>query len=152
MIVFWNFALCLLHRPDDGGNKHLWNVCHFLPGYTAQHPRRQSSSHSPPREAEFRLRKIFQFILVTFCSRQTSPELAHVSEPSKVCHWVKISTWIFARHFLHRLLSNLTPFLPPPKVGNLAMSCCHSELTPRRQAGSFSVGQRVPAFTESQGP
>jgi hypothetical protein len=24
-----------------------------LPDYTAQHPRRQSSSYSPPREAEF---------------------------------------------------------------------------------------------------
>jgi hypothetical protein len=38
-------AVCrLVDRPDDGGNKHLWNVCKLLPDYTAQHPRRQSSS------------------------------------------------------------------------------------------------------------
>jgi hypothetical protein len=33
--------------PDDEGSKHLWNVGQFLPNYTAQHPRRQSSSYSP---------------------------------------------------------------------------------------------------------
>jgi hypothetical protein len=30
--------------PDDGGSKHLWNVDKLLPDYTAQQPRRQSSS------------------------------------------------------------------------------------------------------------
>jgi hypothetical protein len=29
--------------PDDGGNTHLRNVGQFLPDYTAQYPRRQSS-------------------------------------------------------------------------------------------------------------
>jgi hypothetical protein len=29
---------------DDGSGKHLWNVGQFLPAYTAQYPRRQSSS------------------------------------------------------------------------------------------------------------
>jgi hypothetical protein len=28
------------------GSKHIWNVGQFLPDYTAQHPRRQSSSYS----------------------------------------------------------------------------------------------------------
>jgi hypothetical protein len=42
-------AYCLhYHRPDDGSSKHLWNVGQFLWDYTAQHPRRQSSSYSPP--------------------------------------------------------------------------------------------------------
>jgi hypothetical protein len=35
-------------RPDDWGSRHLWNVVKLLPDYTAQHPRRQSSSFSPP--------------------------------------------------------------------------------------------------------
>jgi hypothetical protein len=34
------------HRPDNGGRKHLWNVCKLLPQNTAQNPRRLSSSHS----------------------------------------------------------------------------------------------------------
>jgi hypothetical protein len=24
-----------IHRPDDGGNKHLWNIHKLLPDYTA---------------------------------------------------------------------------------------------------------------------
>jgi hypothetical protein len=32
------------HWTPDGGSKHLWNVGKLLPDYTAQHPRRQSSS------------------------------------------------------------------------------------------------------------
>jgi hypothetical protein len=58
MTVFWDIAPCSLvevygwfggayclhhqvyHRPDDGGNKHLWNVGKLLPDYTVQHPRR----------------------------------------------------------------------------------------------------------------
>jgi hypothetical protein len=38
--------------PEYGGSKRLWNVCKRLPDYTAQHPRKQSSSHSPPWEHE----------------------------------------------------------------------------------------------------
>jgi hypothetical protein len=34
-----------IHRPDDGGSKHLWDVGQFLPDYTALHPRRQPSPH-----------------------------------------------------------------------------------------------------------
>jgi hypothetical protein len=64
-IVFWVVALCNLveftdvlealavsiiramsNRPDDGGSKHLSNVGKLLPDYTAQQPRRQSSSFS----------------------------------------------------------------------------------------------------------
>jgi hypothetical protein len=30
--------------PDDGGNKHLWEVSKLLLDYMVQHPRRQSSS------------------------------------------------------------------------------------------------------------
>jgi hypothetical protein len=55
MAVFWDVAPCILveiDRPDDGGNKHLWNVDQCLPYYTAQHPRRQSSSYSTPWEPE----------------------------------------------------------------------------------------------------
>jgi hypothetical protein len=33
------------NRPNDGGSKHLWNVCKFLRYYTAQHPRRHL--HTP---------------------------------------------------------------------------------------------------------
>jgi hypothetical protein len=42
----------LPHRPDDGGRKYLWNVVKLLPDYMAQHPRRQSSSYSPPWKHE----------------------------------------------------------------------------------------------------
>jgi hypothetical protein len=62
MTVLWDVAPCSLvvyrlfkgaccfyhHSSNDGGSKHLWNVCKLLPHYTAQHPRRQSSSYSPP--------------------------------------------------------------------------------------------------------
>jgi hypothetical protein len=44
------------HRPDDGGNKHLWNVGELLPDYTALQPRRQPSSYSPPWEPEISIR------------------------------------------------------------------------------------------------
>jgi hypothetical protein len=45
--VFQVVAPCSLsHRPDDGGSKHLRNVGKLLPDYTAQQPRRQSSSDS----------------------------------------------------------------------------------------------------------
>jgi hypothetical protein len=37
-------SITITHRPDDEGSKHLWNVCNLLTTYTAQHPRRQSSS------------------------------------------------------------------------------------------------------------
>jgi hypothetical protein len=38
----------LTHRPDDVRSKHLRNIGQFLPGYTAQHPRGQSSSKFEP--------------------------------------------------------------------------------------------------------
>jgi hypothetical protein len=51
MAVFWIVAPCGLvedyhqdYRSDDGGSKHLWNVGKLLIDYTAQKPRRQSSS------------------------------------------------------------------------------------------------------------
>jgi hypothetical protein len=34
------------HRPHKGDSKHLYNVCKLIPDYTAQHPRRQSTSVS----------------------------------------------------------------------------------------------------------
>jgi hypothetical protein len=34
----------VIHRPDDGGSKNLRNVGKFVPDYTAQYPRRHSSS------------------------------------------------------------------------------------------------------------
>lgn len=40
MAVFWVAALCLHHHPDGGG-KHVWNDCKFLPEYEAQQPRWQ---------------------------------------------------------------------------------------------------------------
>jgi hypothetical protein len=43
------------NRPDDAGSKHLWNVCQLLRDYTAQYPRRLSSSYSPPLEPEISL-------------------------------------------------------------------------------------------------
>jgi hypothetical protein len=44
MAVFWG------DDRDDGGSKHFWNVGHYLPDYTVQHPRRQPSSYSSPWE------------------------------------------------------------------------------------------------------
>jgi hypothetical protein len=45
--IDWCFraAYCLQHHGNcPGGSKHLWNISQFLWDYTAQHPRRQSSS------------------------------------------------------------------------------------------------------------
>jgi hypothetical protein len=56
--VFWAVAprsLVKIHRPDDGGSKHLWNVSKLLPDYTAQQPRRQPSSYSTPWEPKISL-------------------------------------------------------------------------------------------------
>jgi hypothetical protein len=67
MPVFWDVAPCSLveinrrfrstcflhhHHPQWWRHKHLWNVGQFLPDYTEQHLRRQSSSYSPPWELE----------------------------------------------------------------------------------------------------
>jgi hypothetical protein len=38
--------------PDDGGSKHLWNVCQFLPDNMVHHLTRWSYSHSSPWEPE----------------------------------------------------------------------------------------------------
>jgi hypothetical protein len=58
MAVFWFVALCslvevywhsrgacCLHRPDDRGSRHLWNISKPLPDYMAQQLRRQPSSN-----------------------------------------------------------------------------------------------------------
>jgi hypothetical protein len=65
MTVFWDVAPCSLAEIDqrdrdayclhrngdwDGGSKCLCNVVSFIPDYTAQHPRRHTSSYSPRRE------------------------------------------------------------------------------------------------------
>jgi hypothetical protein len=45
-------AAFITHRPDDECSTNLWNVGKLLPECTNQHPRRQSSSYSPPWELE----------------------------------------------------------------------------------------------------
>jgi hypothetical protein len=32
--------------PDDGGDKHVWNVGQYIPNYTVQRPIRQPSSYA----------------------------------------------------------------------------------------------------------
>jgi hypothetical protein len=55
MAVFWDVAPCrwqiltdlsdeLAYHPDDGDSKLLGTICQYLPDYTVQRPRRQSSS------------------------------------------------------------------------------------------------------------
>jgi hypothetical protein len=34
--LFWVAALCILTRHDDGGSKHLRNICELLPEHTMQ--------------------------------------------------------------------------------------------------------------------
>jgi hypothetical protein len=51
-------------HPDDGGNKHVWNIGQLLPDYTALHPRRQSSSHIE----NVRSFTIYQFHIFTIAS------------------------------------------------------------------------------------
>jgi hypothetical protein len=58
-------AVMSTHRHDEGGSKYLWNVGELLPDYTAQQPRRQPSSYSPPWELQISL----SFIM--FTTRQT---------------------------------------------------------------------------------
>jgi hypothetical protein len=63
--AFWNKAPCslveegrryvgahCLHRPDDAGSAHIWNVGPFQRDYTALYSRRLSSLHSPLWESE----------------------------------------------------------------------------------------------------
>jgi hypothetical protein len=55
MAVFWVVVPCslvfrVMSRPDDGGSNHLWNVGKL--DYTAQQPRGQPSSYSPPWKPE----------------------------------------------------------------------------------------------------
>jgi hypothetical protein len=46
MTVCWHVDTCRRNcAVSDSGSRHLWNVSQFLPDYTAQHPRRQSSSY-----------------------------------------------------------------------------------------------------------
>jgi hypothetical protein len=52
LTAFWDIAPCS-HRPDDGGSKHLRNVDQLLRNYTAQQPRRQSSSANSPSTNNF---------------------------------------------------------------------------------------------------
>jgi hypothetical protein len=79
MTAFWDIALYSLievgrcfrgtyflhhqgdHHPDEGST-HFWNVGQFLLEYTAQHPRRLSSSFSPPWEPEISLLACFNWI------------------------------------------------------------------------------------------
>jgi hypothetical protein len=42
----------LTHRLDEGWSKHFWNIGHFLPDDTAQHPTGQTSSFLSPWEPE----------------------------------------------------------------------------------------------------
>jgi hypothetical protein len=58
-------AYCLHHRPDDRGNKALWNVGKLLPDYMALQPRRQPSSYSPPWEPQILLEKWKVFCLIS---------------------------------------------------------------------------------------
>jgi hypothetical protein len=45
-------------HPDDGGSKHLWNVCNLLPDYSEQQPRRL-----PPSSMEMRLKDFYKLVL-----------------------------------------------------------------------------------------
>jgi hypothetical protein len=47
-----------VHRSYGGGIKYLWNLAKLLPDYTAQYPRRQPSSYSPPSEPEISAERI----------------------------------------------------------------------------------------------
>jgi hypothetical protein len=57
LALLWRGKIDTLRRVrlDDRGSKNLWNVGKSLPDYTAQHPRRQSSSYSQPWEREISL-------------------------------------------------------------------------------------------------
>jgi hypothetical protein len=48
----FRIAYCLLHRPDDGGSTHVWNVGLLQRENTTLHHRRLSSAYSPPWEHE----------------------------------------------------------------------------------------------------
>jgi hypothetical protein len=61
----WELRVCD-HHPDDGVSKHLWNVSKFLPDFTAQEPRRQPSSYSPPWEPEISQGNKFSVIMHCF--------------------------------------------------------------------------------------
>jgi hypothetical protein len=78
MAVLWVVAPCRLvevtHRPDDGGSKHLRNVCKLLLDYTAQQPRRQSIEMSFLRAVmEYGMtgHKVMN-LLETYCGRALS--------------------------------------------------------------------------------
>jgi hypothetical protein len=56
-----NFRSPLIHRPDDGGSTHLWNVGLLQREYTELYPRKLSSSYPLRREPE-----ISNFVVVRF--------------------------------------------------------------------------------------
>jgi hypothetical protein len=55
-----------IHRPEDGGSTHLWNVG-ILPDYTALYPRRLPSPYLPLWQPKISL-SIFYFIIITILS------------------------------------------------------------------------------------
>jgi hypothetical protein len=56
--------MVLTTSAEYGGSKHLWNVGQFLPDYTAQHSRIQTSSYFSPSEPENFTVDLDQFILL----------------------------------------------------------------------------------------
>jgi hypothetical protein len=71
------------HRPDDGDTKHLRNVGKLLPKYTAQHPRRQSSSYSPQLEPEISHR--IEFVTAVLMPNVKQPLITKRNSVSVLC-------------------------------------------------------------------
>jgi hypothetical protein len=98
-VTLVQFDYLLGDRPDDGGSKHIWSVGKLLPDYTAQHPRRQSSSYSPPWEPEISptlvvsiISSDMENILSLWCKRRRK---------SRRQYWVHHVNAEFAARFMH---------------------------------------------------
>jgi hypothetical protein len=74
--VFWDVVPCshAIHRSDDGGSMHLWNIGRLQHDYMVLHPRRLNFMVQSPRYSFSNLPAIFLerlwlFVWFSWCSR-----------------------------------------------------------------------------------
>jgi hypothetical protein len=84
---------------DYGGSRHHWDVSQYLPDYTAQHPRRQLSSHSPSWVPEISLWN-YNAVIIACLSLFVIPFLM-TSDTWKVCFALHVNICI---HLLRQKL------------------------------------------------
>jgi hypothetical protein len=143
------------YRPDDGSSKLLWNVGQYLSDDTAQHPRRQLSTCSPPWESEISM-IVIKFEIVTrldvriqvyqLCKleedsehlvprRQTDPDCCDVFLTSKLLYSVQLR--------IHRTAScgnSTQPGTTQPKCEYGQVASCWSAIITATTPSAYTSG------------